>query len=194
MNYQTSGNLSSVDAPAEDTDPLQATLHRLHAALDPGNPALDLGRARAMIGSLIDLTRRDDELPVFEPADLYRSGRKHLILKALLRKAGNVCSKDELAELCRVSTNSTRVIKVYVCQIRAQLAEQGLVDVIETVWGIGYRISIRDAREIRRLVRQQTSSPPPQLRAVPCESAWVERAEGGKSYWNNLKHEGDHAA
>lgn len=193
MNYQTARTIP-IDALTEDGDPLRATLQRLQAVLDPANAALDLGRARDMVGSLIDLTRRNEQMPIFEPADLYRSGRKHLILKALLRKAGSVCTKDELAELCRASTNSTRVIKVYVCQIRAQLADEGLADVIETVWGIGYRISIRDAREIRRLIRQQTSSPPAQSRAVPCESSWIDRTGGIKSYWNSLKHEGDHAA
>lgn len=193
MNYQMARTIP-IDALTEDGDPLRATLQRLQAVLDPDNAALDLGRARAMVGSLIDLTRRNEQMPIFEPADLYRSGRKHLILKALLRKAGSVCTKDELAELCRASTNSTRVIKVYVCQIRAQLADEGLADVIETVWGIGYRISIRDAREIRRLIRQQTSSPPAQSRAVPCEPSWIDRTGGTKSYWNSLKHEGDHAA
>jgi len=155
MNYQAPGNFLP-QAPEDRGDIFKATLRRLHLALDPHNPAPDIRHARNIVTSLINLTHGKTDIPIYEAGDLYRSGRKHLILQALLRNSGNVCSKRELADLCRVSSNSTRVIKVYVCQIRAELAAHGLVDVIETVWGSGYMIRSRHAQQIRRLIQQQT--------------------------------------
>jgi|GEM_PF-3608286 DNA-binding winged helix-turn-helix (wHTH) protein len=176
MNYQAASSFSS-ESLTHGGDIVKTTLRRLHDVLDPGNAALDLGSARAMVDSLIALTSANDDIPAPEAEDIYRSGRKHLILQALLRKAGDVCSKLELADLCRVSTNSTSVIKVYVCQIRAKLAEEGLVDVIETIWGIGYRIRLRDAREIRRLIRKHTHEPPAAQDKSRKEAAMPQPAE-----------------
>lgn len=153
MNYQIPGRFQP-EAPDSDNEVLKATLRRLHLALDPHNPAPDIHHARAIVDSLIGLTHAPD-IPVYEPAEVYRSGRRHLILQALLRSAGKVCSKRELADLCHVSTNSTRVIKVYVCQIRAALAAHGLGEAIETIWGVGYMIRPSDARKIRDLIRRQ---------------------------------------
>lgn len=173
MNHQTAH--VPPEAFARDGELLKSTLRRLQEELDPGNPAPDLGFARTMVGSLIDLASANDDILLPERDDLYRAGRKHLILQALLRNAGNVCTKNELADLCRVSTNSTRVIKVYVCQIRAQLADHGLTDVIETVWGIGYRVRPRDARDIRRLIRQESSA----AAAARADTPLKEFSEGG---------------
>lgn len=154
MNYQIPRSFQS-EASEGDNEILKATLRRLHLALDPHNPASDIHHARSIVDSLIDLTHGSADIPVYEHTDLYRSGRKHLILQALLRNAGTACSKRELADICHVGTNSTRVIKVYVCQIRAALAEQGLAEAIETVWGVGYMIHPPEARKIRDLIRRQ---------------------------------------
>lgn len=156
MNYQRTSGFQS-EAPESENNGLKATLQRLHVALDPHNPAADIHHARTIVDSLIDLTQEGAAL-ANEPAEVAWVGRKQLILQALVRNAGKICSKRELADLCHVSAKSTRVIKVYICQIRAALAPHGLADAIETVWGVGYLIQPSDARKIRSLIRQQTAA------------------------------------
>jgi DNA-binding response OmpR family regulator len=97
------------------------------------------------------------EEPIGPQSLLRLDGRKRVLLDALIKRAGDICSLGFLAEAIGVRAHSNKVVKVYVCQVRAELARHGLPDAIQNVWGMGYLIAASDARRVRRLMRAKAS-------------------------------------
>lgn len=66
------------------------------------------------------------------------------ILETLALRAGLVVSKSNI--LNRIYTGRVqpepKIIDVVICRIRSKLREAGVQDCIQTVWGVGYRLSL----------------------------------------------------
>jgi DNA-binding response OmpR family regulator len=98
------------------------------------------------VGALrIDLAARGvtyDGKPVLLGATEFR------LLEFLARNAGIALSRAQIVE--RIwdydFEGSSNIVDVYVSQLRRKLRALGAGDVIETVWGIGYRLKARDLR------------------------------------------------
>jgi DNA-binding response OmpR family regulator len=120
-----------------------------------------LARARA-------LTRRAPELPrqpIWQVADLSldprtrwvkRAGRtvdltakEYAVLECLVREAGRVLTRDQIAEHVWSYDvyNQSNVVDVYIRNLRRKLDDQADVKLIHTVRGAGYRLSAEPGDE-----------------------------------------------
>ncbi|MFN9871958.1 MAG: response regulator transcription factor [Cyanobacteriota bacterium] len=101
--------------------PLTTALSWGSVRLTPGDTRLNLGERE------LELTRKEA-----------------LLLETLLRAAGRSCSKTELLEASAAGTREVgeETIKAHMRNLRAKLAASGAPpDLIETVYGIGYRLN-----------------------------------------------------
>ncbi len=148
------GGLSSLPVARMDAA-LRARLADLCGELRSASLEPDVARVQRVVDQLIALAGVDE--PAGPQPLLRLDGRRRVLLEALVKRAGDVCSLGFLAEAIGVRARSTKVVKVYVCQVRAELARHGLPDAIENVWGMGYLIAASDARRVRRLMRAKAS-------------------------------------
>ncbi|MGI8808823.1 MAG: response regulator transcription factor [Acidimicrobiales bacterium] len=95
-------------------------------ALDVGDLRLDPARHRAWRG--------DVELPL--------TGREHAVLELLVRRAGQVLSKDDIlaAVWDHDFDGDANIVEVYVRRLRRKVDEPFARHSIETVRGVGYRL------------------------------------------------------
>ena len=101
--------------------PLTTALSWGSVRLTPGDTRLNLGEQE------LELTRKEA-----------------LLLETLLRAAGRSCSKTELLEASAAGSREVgeETIKAHMRNLRAKLAASGAPpDLIETVYGIGYRLN-----------------------------------------------------
>jgi DNA-binding response OmpR family regulator len=101
--------------------PLTTALSWGSVRLTPGDTRLNLGERE------LELTRKEA-----------------LLLETLLRAAGRSCSKTELLEASAAGSREVgeETIKAHMRNLRAKLAASGAPpDLIETVYGIGYRLN-----------------------------------------------------
>ena len=101
--------------------PLTTELSWGSVSLTPGDTRLNLGERE------LELTRKEA-----------------LLLETLLRAAGRSCSKTELLEASAAGSREVgeETIKAHMRNLRAKLAASGAPpDLIETVYGIGYRLN-----------------------------------------------------
>lgn len=95
--------------------------------LTAGNLSLDILRRRLLLnGQTIELSPREFEL-----------------LQIFMREPGRVFSRGELFERiwARSHTYETKTVEIFIMRLRKKLECPGLAPVIETVRGIGYRLS-----------------------------------------------------
>jgi hypothetical protein len=117
------GGFSSLRLAPDDAA-LGSDLIRVCAELRSAKTKLDLTRMRRVVDQLVALTGLEaaaEELVCGTPL-LPLEGRQKFLLATLLKRAGDICSPAHLAEAIGVRARSTRVVKVYVCQVRAELA------------------------------------------------------------------------
>jgi len=112
---------------------LAELLARVRARLR--EPAIPQRMARMLrVGSLtLELRRRVADAgagPVSLPE------REFLLLQHLMRRADEVCTREQLLADVWGFDPGTNVVDVYVRRLRAKLG----ADVIETVWGVGYAL------------------------------------------------------
>jgi DNA-binding response OmpR family regulator len=91
----------------------------------------------------VRLTPGDTRLNLGE-RELELTRKEALLLETLLRAAGRSCSKTELLEASAAGSREVgeETIKAHMRNLRAKLAASGAPpDLIETVYGIGYRLN-----------------------------------------------------
>jgi two-component system cell cycle response regulator CtrA len=132
---------AALNAGADDslTTPasLGEMLARLHAVIRRSN-----GQAAPVIrvGSVaIDLARRVVDV---DGKTLNLTSTEYRIMAALALKPGTTFTKDRLLDQLYGGRDepADRIIDVYICKVRRKLREAGVRDVIQTVWGRGYRL------------------------------------------------------
>jgi DNA-binding response OmpR family regulator len=79
----------------------------------------------------------------FGQKKLTLTSREYGLLELLMRTPGNVYTRSELLEKVwdLQFDPSTNIVEVYVRKLRSKLADAGVGDVIETVRGVGYRLT-----------------------------------------------------
>src|SRR5690349_19085034 len=122
-------------SPAELVARVDAVLRRAAPATEPGPPlvigplVVDLGGHRVTLaGEEVALTQREFDLLAF-----------------LARHPGRAFSRDELMDkVWRYSFyTDTATVTVHIRRLRTKLAAApGAADLIETVWGVGYRLAV----------------------------------------------------
>lgn len=117
---------------------LEAVLRRKRASSDPGSGGVTHGLSfRAW--------RLDEQGRVFSAAGLPVSltRTEFDILAALVRHPKKVFTKRELFEIVRheEALSDEKTISTHVSNIRRKLKPSGTQDYIETVWGIGFKLS-----------------------------------------------------
>ena len=90
----------------------------------------------------ISINRKTGEVFVGKEK-LNLTGRERALLELLMRTPGNVYTRPEILEkVWELHFDpTTNLVEVYVRRLRTKLADAGAPDVIETVRGVGYRIS-----------------------------------------------------
>jgi len=90
-------------------------------------------------GLRIDLAARR---VTFEDKPVVLGATEFRVLELLARNAGNALSRSQIVE--RIwdydFDGSSNIVDVYVSQLRRKLKKIGAAGVIETVWGVGYRL------------------------------------------------------
>jgi DNA-binding response OmpR family regulator len=122
-------------SPAELVARVDAVLRRAAPAAEPGLPlvvgplVVDVGAHRVTLaGEEVALTQREFDLLAF-----------------LAREPGRAFSRDELMDkVWRYSFyTDTATVTVHIRRLRSKLAAvPGAADLIETVWGVGYRLAV----------------------------------------------------
>lgn len=86
----------------------------------------------------------DGRAASFGGADLRLTPKEHLILEELLKAGGRACSKDSLIRAAWgwAETPGEESVKAHVKNLRAKLGACGApADLIETVYGVGFRLN-----------------------------------------------------
>lgn len=111
---------------------VQALLRRAHRPL---TNSLRWGRLQL---------ERDGHGVRFGDGALELTATEHRLLEALLQAAGATCSKERLLQACWNWADSpgTESIKTHIKNIRAKLTAAGApADLVETVYGVGFRLN-----------------------------------------------------
>lgn len=86
----------------------------------------------------------DGRTATYNAADLQLTPKEHCLLEQLLRAAGRTCSKEHLIQAAWnwVDVPGDESVKAHIKNLRAKLCRQGAPpDLIETVYGVGFRIN-----------------------------------------------------
>jgi DNA-binding response OmpR family regulator len=105
-------------------------------------------RRQTQSGSLVltaaglTLNRSSREV-FFGQNKLTLTSREYGLLELLMRTPGHVYTRSELLEKVwdLQFDPTTNIVEVYVRKLRSKLADAGVGDVIETVRGVGYRLT-----------------------------------------------------
>jgi two-component system cell cycle response regulator CtrA len=120
-----------------DTDELVARIHALvrrargysTRVLEIGPVTLDMeGREVIVDGTVVPLTPK-----------------QHALLRFLMLRRGHTATKDSIMTHLYAMEDAcpeAKIIDVMVCKIRQKLAEVGVTDFIQTVFGVGYAVRI----------------------------------------------------
>jgi hypothetical protein len=142
--------LASFDQSARLDASLRAVVRHAWLAVQAVEP--DLSLVRSLVERMNELTD-----PGYEGegslAGLDLCRRARVILEILTEHAGIYFSAEKLAGLIDVRVPSANVIKVYICNIRAELARSNLRRVIENRRGCGYRVNPLRQAAVRQLVK-----------------------------------------
>lgn len=86
----------------------------------------------------------DGRTASYNAADLQLTPKEHGLLEQLLRAAGRTCSKEQLIQAAWnwVDVPGDESVKAHIKNLRAKLSRHGAPpDLIETVYGVGFRIN-----------------------------------------------------
>ncbi len=119
-------------SPAELVARVQAVLRRGKGSVDDGSAPIEIDDLTIDPASRI-VTRSGEEIPLTQ--------LEFDLLAFLAARPGQAFSRDQLMEKVWGSENfeDTGTVTVHVRRLRAKLGEGEGTDLIETVWGIGYR-------------------------------------------------------
>ncbi|MCB0860319.1 MAG: response regulator transcription factor [Solirubrobacterales bacterium] len=119
-------------SPAELVARVQAVLRRGRGPVDDGSTPIEIGELLIDPASRI-VTRSGEEVQLTQ--------LEFDLLAFLAARPGQAFSRDQLMEKVWESENfeDTGTVTVHVRRLRAKLGEEDGPDLIETVWGIGYR-------------------------------------------------------
>jgi DNA-binding response OmpR family regulator len=84
----------------------------------------------------------------YDDQDLHLTAKEHALLESLLKAAGRTCSKDQLIEAAWhwADVPGNESVKTHVKNIRAKLSAAGAPpDLVETVYGVGFRLNASHA-------------------------------------------------
>lgn len=138
--------IAGLDAGADDylSKPFapQELLARIRAVLRRTDPAPVVSKP-VCVGNL---RLEYDSREVWngdKPVDL--TSYEFAILDVLMRSAGKVVSRDELAAVLhqRIPTPYERALDVHICHLRKKLETDGQ-PLIRSVWGVGYTLAARE--------------------------------------------------
>ena len=90
----------------------------------------------------------DGRTASFNSQDLQLTPKEHALVEALLRAGGRTCSKEQLIEAAWAWADvpGDESVKTHVKNIRAKLSQAGAPpDLIETVYGVGFRLNASHA-------------------------------------------------
>lgn len=106
-----------------------------------GNP--ETGAERDMTCGAICLYAAGREVRV-NGENVHLTKTEYAILKLLMRSPGQVFSKSAILERISLDTPdcTESSLKIHVSNLRRKLRDAGAGDVIEAVWGIGFRLKI----------------------------------------------------
>lgn len=79
--------------------------------------------------------------------NLHLTPKQFTLLTSLAQHMGEVVTKEQLyqdAWAFEYELNSDEVLKYHIKELRKKLREQGVDELIETVWGVGYQFNIED--------------------------------------------------
>ena len=119
-------------SPAELVARVQAVLRRGRGPVDDGSTPIEIGEL--LIDPACRIVTRSGE-------DVQLTQLEFDLLAFLAARPGQAFSRDQLMEKVWESENfeDTGTVTVHVRRLRAKLGEEDGPDLIETVWGIGYR-------------------------------------------------------
>lgn len=82
-----------------------------------------------------------------------------------------------------------KIVDVIVCKVRAKLARRGFGDVIDTIWGVGYKISADKRAMFTAMFESGEALPGPALLPAPIgDPEWpVSAAARGRALWREGK-------
>lgn len=105
-------------------------------------------RGRLRVGMLaIDPVRRDVR---FGDRPLTLTQKEFSLLQMLASEPTRVFTKDELLRAIwgfrAPRTNTTRTLDSHACRLRTKLARAGAPQMVQNVWGVGYRLNDETAR------------------------------------------------
>lgn len=86
---------------------------------------------------------RDGHGVRFGDRELELTPTEHRLLEALLQAAGATCSKERLLQVCWnwIDSPGTDSVKTHIKNLRAKLVAAGApADLVETVYGVGFRL------------------------------------------------------
>lgn len=155
--------MKGAQALSSDSGPAALTLvhlaARLRAAIMPDQPVVDICRqvadelmrlATRPSGGL-DASAQTAMIDTFRKRFSLPSRQSGRLLLDLTRQPDHVFGRDELNHMLGVRSSYSQVRKVYVCNLRAALADLGLEDVLQNDWGRGYYIRSVDVGRILQL-------------------------------------------
>jgi two-component system, cell cycle response regulator CtrA len=96
---------------------------------------------------------------------VHLTAREYSMLELLVLRKGQVVSKD----LCRnhlyggMDEPGSKIIEIFVCKLRRKLSDLGCDDLVETIWGQGYRIREIGDENLRHRLKSEvkpSDSPP----------------------------------